>query len=203
MNCILDVEKALDEKIRKIQFENPQNLDQKKNDEEYTKIRESKFLVVEHVKVNLENPHHLLEFLKELQCKNQTEPAMALASNFYEKLFKLEELRQKQENLEVHIKVLEEERQALKNRKRDLPSDQLSVLDSLNKQYKELKAPEFLPNSDSLDELTNNVTSILVEISLGSKNTTFIDQAYSLLHKYVSNPNFLLDFADSLTQKKE
>lgn len=203
MNSILDAEKALKENIRKIEFENPQNLDKKKNEKQFEDIRQNKLLVIEHAKKNIDNPNHLFEFLKELQTQNQTEPTLVLAPNIYEKVIALEELRNKQETLEVHIKVLEEEKQALKNRKKDLPVDQQTVLINLNKEYQNLKTPDFLSDSNSLDRLLNDITSVIVDIALLSKNPTFIDTAFNLLKKYVSNPTFLLDLSESLTKKQE
>jgi len=109
-------ERQLEEKIRKIEFENPKAVDKKKNDQERDHIHKIKLQVVEHAKSNIENPHHLLDFLKDLYSKNQYPILLLLAPTTFFRTESLENFRQKQELLEVHIKVLEEEKQNLKNR---------------------------------------------------------------------------------------
>lgn len=89
------------------------------------------------------------------------------------------------------------------HRKRDLSPDQQSVLATLNEDYQKLKIPEYLKGADSLDELTNNIGRIVLNVLLNCNNEDQKKQSIDLTLKYVSNPTFLLDLGDELTQKKQ
>jgi len=84
-----------------------------------------------------------------------------------------------------------------------LSQDQQSVLATLNEDYQKLKIPEYPKGADSLDELTNNIGRIALNVLLNCNNEDQKKQSIALILKYVSNPTFLLDLGDELTQKKQ
>jgi len=161
--------------------------------------------LVENVKKNIAEPDHCVEFVNELEIKKVIDELLNYAPTVLKRIRDLEKQMKERDSIKYEIKVLESEKEELKQRKKDIDSTSQERLNKLSEKLNTMTS-DFKTSTD-YEELTftlskaliTSVTSAAAEHLPMDKKQKSLKSAIDMLN----NPKHLLQVVTLLRTQKE
>eukprot|EP01120_Amphizonella_sp_Union-15-10_P016957 TRINITY_DN924_c0_g1_i4.p1 TRINITY_DN924_c0_g1~~TRINITY_DN924_c0_g1_i4.p1 ORF type:complete len:934 (+),score=228.69 TRINITY_DN924_c0_g1_i4:734-3535(+) len=227
MNAVMDNRDDLEKDIQQQYYKDRTTVNEKQVKIDREKAESYINQVIKAALENIQNPNYVLELAKEASRKKDTRVVLELAHKCYSSVFELEELRESKDKLVQAIKILEEEKESLGRKKKELPKNLSHELTELQDQLKAKEIPEFLSSADNHVSIIDSMAELTISSVFSQKNDLSkkltddselplerrnflsnmikdnISRTIKMILKYVENPSLLLNLTSDTRRRKE